>query len=75
MPLIAGSFGDHAYGLAPIAITTSPKSGKGSSRCTPSHKQHCEAVLYTNAGRHRVHFTTEWMSAAKDKIWLKTQLF
>jgi hypothetical protein len=32
----------------------------------------CTATLFSNAGKETVKFTLEWMSAAKDKIWLQT---
>jgi hypothetical protein len=38
-------------------------------------KQHCEGIAFTNAGRRKVVFTVEWMKAAKDKIWLQTNIF
>lgn len=32
----------------------------------------CTVTLFTNAGKENVKFTLEWMTAAKDRIWLQT---
>lgn len=36
-------------------------------------KQRCQATLFTNAGKRQATFTLEWMSAAKDKLWLQVE--
>ena len=32
----------------------------------------CTAIVFSNAGKETVKFSLEWMTAAKDRIWLQT---
>lgn len=75
MNLLKGSIeGSPAGKLGGLTVAEVMEARRVQGQWTDT-KQHCAAALFTNTGKHEVRFTTEWMSADKDKIWLQTEPF